>query len=92
MKDIKKAVALKYDREKNSAPEIVAKGQGLIAEKIIEVAREYGIEIKQDRELVQILSQLDIKQEIPPELYKAVAEVLIFIYRKKKKFKAGEKV
>ncbi|ACO04492.1 MAG TPA: flagellar biosynthesis protein FlhB [Persephonella sp.] len=91
MKEIKKAVALRYDREKNDAPEVVAKGQGLIAERIVEIAREYGIEIKQDRELVQILSQLDIKQEIPPELYKAVAEILIFIYRKKKKIKSGEK-
>ncbi len=92
MKDIKKAVALRYDDKKNNAPEVIAKGRGILAEKIIKTAEKYGIEIREDRELVQILSQLDINQEIPPELYKAVAEILIFIYRKKNKFKKGEKV
>jgi len=92
MKNIKKAVALRYDDKKNNAPEVIAKGRGILAEKIIKTAEKYGIEIREDRELVQILSQLDINQEIPPELYKAVAEILIFIYRKKNKFKKGEKV
>ncbi|WP_457622901.1 EscU/YscU/HrcU family type III secretion system export apparatus switch protein [Persephonella sp.] len=90
MSDRKKAVALRYDRDVNKAPEVIAKGEGYIAEKIIEKAKEYGIEIKEDKELVSLLSQIDINREIPSELYKAVAEILIFIYRKKKKFFTGE--
>ncbi|WP_456402347.1 EscU/YscU/HrcU family type III secretion system export apparatus switch protein [Persephonella sp.] len=90
MSDRKKAVALRYDRDVNKAPEVIAKGEGYIAEKIIEKAKEYGIEIKEDKELVSLLSQIEINREIPVELYKAVAEILIFIYRKKKKFFTGE--
>ncbi|WP_457640724.1 EscU/YscU/HrcU family type III secretion system export apparatus switch protein [Persephonella sp.] len=89
MSDIKKAVALKYDKDTDNAPKVIAKGERLLAERIIQLAEEYGIHIKQDRELVEILSQLDIYQEIPPELYKAIAEILIFIYRYKEKFKEG---
>jgi flagellar biosynthesis protein len=77
----RKAAALRYDSERDSAPKIVAKGSGKVAEKIIEIARQYNIPIKDDPELVEILSTLDIYQEIPPELYKAVAEILAFIYR-----------
>ncbi len=90
MSDRKKAVALRYDRDVNKAPEVITKGEGYIAEKIIEKAKEYGIEIKEDKELVSLLSQIEINREIPVELYKAVAEILIFIYRKKKKFFTGE--
>jgi len=77
----RKAAALRYDSERDSAPKIVAKGSGKVAEKIIEIARQYNIPIKDDPELAEILSTLDIYQEIPPELYKAVAEILAFIYR-----------
>jgi flagellar biosynthesis protein len=77
----RKAAALRYDSERDSAPKIVAKGSGKVAEKIIDIARQYNIPIKDDPELVEILSTLDIYQEIPPELYKAVAEILAFIYR-----------
>jgi flagellar biosynthesis protein len=74
------AAALKYDQEKDKAPKITAKGKGLIAEKIIELARENGIPIKEDPSLVQILCKLDIDEEIPVELYRAVAELLAFVY------------
>ncbi len=77
----KKAVALKYDEKKDSAPKVVAKGRGWIADIIIEIARHYGVPLKEDHALVEVLSKLDLYEEIPPELYKAVAEILLFVYR-----------
>jgi flagellar biosynthesis protein len=74
------AAALKYDREKDAAPRVSAKGRGTIAEKIIELAKKHNIPIKNDPALVQILSKLDIDEQIPVELYKAVAEILAFVY------------
>ena len=76
-----KAVALKYDGEKDKAPRIIAKGWGDIADKIIGIAREHDVPLYEDKNLVQILEALDLETEIPPELYRAVAEVLAFIYR-----------
>lgn len=76
-----KAVALKYETEKDSAPRVVAKGRDVIAEKIIETARANNVPLHEDKNLVQVLEALDIDTEIPPELYRAVAEVLAFIYR-----------
>lgn len=80
-----KAAALKYREGKDSAPKLVAKGQGKVADKIIEIAKAHGIPIQEDRELVEFLSMLDLYQEIPPELYKAVAEILAFVYSLNKK-------
>lgn len=77
----KKAVALKYSRSVDAAPRVTAKGAGHIAEKIIALAREHGVPIHEDTGLVEVISTLDIYDEIPPELYKAVAEVLVFVYR-----------
>jgi flagellar biosynthesis protein len=74
------AAALKYDRQKDSAPKVVAKGRGVIAERIIELAREHDVPVRNDPALVQILSRLDIDEQIPVELYKAVAEILAFVY------------
>lgn len=81
----KKAVALKYEMEKDRAPRITAKGKGLIAQRIIEIAEENNIPLHQDRELTQVLEALDLDTEIPPQLFRAVAEVLAFIYRMNKK-------
>ncbi len=78
---VKKAAALKYERGKEKAPRLVAKGTGPIVEKIVELARENGVEVLEDRELVEFLVALDVGQEIPPELYRAVAEVLAHVYR-----------
>lgn len=83
----KKAAALRYKPEKDSAPKLVAKGKGKIAEKIIQIAREYNVPIKDDPQLIEVLSTLDLYQEIPPELYRAVAEILVFVYRMTKKVK-----
>ena len=76
-----KAVALKYDHQKNKAPKVIAKGRGDIAEKIIEVAKAHNVPLYEDKNLIQILEALELETEIPPELYRAVAEVLAFIYR-----------
>ena len=76
-----KAVALKYDNKKNKAPRVIATGRGDIAEKIIEVARAHNVPLYEDKNLIQLLEALELETEIPPELYRAVAEVLAFIYR-----------
>ncbi|WP_422446824.1 EscU/YscU/HrcU family type III secretion system export apparatus switch protein [Thermoanaerobacterium sp. DL9XJH110] len=77
---IKKAAALEYDAARDTAPRLVASGKGLIAEKILELARKHNIALHRDPELVEALVQVEIGQEIPPELYQAVAEILAFIY------------
>jgi len=77
---IPKAVALKYDIEKDSAPSILAKGRGETASNIIKLANENDIPIKKDEDLVELLSQIDIDKEIPGSMYKAVAEIFSFIY------------
>lgn len=77
----KKAVALKYKAESSNAPKVVAKGRGDVAERIIAVAKEHNIPIHEDSDLIEILSTLELEQEIPPELYRTIAEVLSFIYR-----------
>jgi flagellar biosynthesis protein len=79
-RDPEKAAALKYKHGIDNAPQLVAKGRGKIAEKIVEIAKAHGIPIQEDKELVEFLSMLDLYQEIPPELYKAVAEILAFVY------------
>lgn len=76
----KKAVALKYDRLKDAAPTVTAKGQGKVAENIIALALEHGVPVKDDPDLVEVLASLDISQEIPAEIYVAVAELLAFVY------------
>ncbi|WP_333653335.1 EscU/YscU/HrcU family type III secretion system export apparatus switch protein [Dissulfurispira sp.] len=82
MADIrKKAAALRYDAKKDAAPKVVAKGSGKIAERILQLAKEHNVPIKDDPQLVEVLSTLDLYQEIPPELYRAVAEILAFVYR-----------
>jgi len=77
----KKAVAIKYKAGAQTAPTVAAKGAGLIAEKIIKIAKDNGIPIREDADLVETLSQLDLDQEIPPELYTVIAEVLAWVYR-----------
>jgi flagellar biosynthesis protein len=73
------AVALHYDR--TGAPRVVAKGRGSLGEKIIEVARAHRIPIEENEVLAGALSHIELGDEIPAELYKAVAEVLVFVLR-----------
>src|SRR5262249_40189539 len=76
----RQAVALRYDPKQDRAPKVVAKGRGSLAERILEVARAHNIPVREDKDLVQILSLLDLDREIPPELYRVVAEILAFVY------------
>jgi len=77
----RKAAALKYQHGTDAVPQLVAKGGGHIADKIIALAKEHGIPIHEDKNLIEILSTLDLYEQIPPKLYKAVAEILAFIYK-----------
>ncbi len=81
----KKAVALRYDTESNGAPRVVAKGSGYLAESILELARAHDVHIYEDPDMVNILAALDVQTEIPENLYKAVAEVLAFVYQLNRK-------
>ena len=85
----KKAVALTYSPAEQQAPTLVAKGQGYVAESILAKAKEFGVPVQEDSSLVEVLSRLDIDQEIPPELYQLVAELLSFIYRTDRKLDLG---
>lgn len=78
IKKSKKAVALSYDPEE-TAPKIIASGRGLLAEKIIEKAKEADIPIHKDEGLADTLSRLELGSYIPPELYEVVAEILVFV-------------
>lgn len=81
------AVALRYLREKDPAPRVVAKGSGHLAEKILALAREHGIPVHPDADLAEVLVQLDLGKVIPEELYQALAEILAYLYRMNKKSK-----
>ena len=80
-----KAVALGYDPDSDESPKVLAKGMGQLAENIIEVAKQNRIPIREDNVLVQSLAALDLEENIPPELYVVVAEVLAYVYRIKQK-------
>ena len=82
---MKKAAALRYDKEKESAPRVIAKGKGKSAENIIKVAELHNLPIKKDEDLIELLSNVEIDKEVPEALYKAVAEVFSFIYKATKK-------
>ncbi|MEC2076995.1 EscU/YscU/HrcU family type III secretion system export apparatus switch protein [Metabacillus fastidiosus] len=77
----KRAVALTYDKELTQAPKVIAKGKGYIAENIIKEATKNNVHIQEDPSLVEVLSKLEIHQQIPEELYEAVAEIFAFIYQ-----------
>ena len=77
---LQNAVALAY-QSGDLAPKIVAKGRGLVAEQIIARAKEHGVFVHESRELVALLMQVDLDGHIPPALYRAVAELLAWLYR-----------
>lgn len=91
----RKAVALQYS-EGEKAPHVVASGVGYIADRIVALAAEHSVPIEENTSLADILSQIEIGYEIPPETYRAVAEILAFLYRVdeawKRKHKIGERV
>ena len=76
----RRAVAVRYERGADAAPNLVAKGAGLLAERILELAREHGIPVREDADLVRLLSLSEVGDEIPTEVYGAVAEILAMLY------------
>lgn len=83
----KQAIALSYDEEKFTAPKVVAKGKGYVAENIIQAAKQNAVPIYQNKTLAAMLMAVDLDREIPPDLYKAIAEVLAYVYRMDQKAK-----
>ena len=79
------AIALRFKEETESAPRVIAKGTGYVAQKILDLAREHNIPVREDPDLIASLMQLELNDVIPPELYPAVAEVLAYIYRMNQK-------
>ncbi len=79
--ELRQAVALRYRKSKDAAPRVTASGQGLIAEAIIRKAQEAGVTLMEDPDLVHLLNKVPIGDAIPLTLYKAVAEVLAYVYR-----------
>lgn len=75
-----RATALRYDKEAGGAPRVVATGAGEVARRILEIAQAQGVPIREEPALVEALSRLELDQEIPPELFAAVAEVLVWAY------------
>ena len=87
--DAEIAVALKYDKEKDNAPRVVAKGMRIKAEKIREIAKQYNIPIMKNVALANALYRIDVGNEVPEELYDAVAEVLNFVYALQQEQQSG---
>ncbi len=84
--DRKKAVGLKYDAIKDRAPKVIAKGSGKVAERIIDIAQKAGVPIHENNDLVELLSKLDLYEEIPEEAYRVVAEILAWVYKLNKTY------
>ena len=80
----KSAIALAYQAG-SAAPKVVAKGRGLIAQAIIERAKEHGVFVHESEDLLSLLMQVELDENIPPQLYQAVAELLAWIYRLERK-------
>ena len=80
-KNLRQAVALRYDSEQDQAPRVVAKGRGPIADKIIQAANAHGVPLVADAGLSDLLEEIDLDAQIPPQFYLAVAEILAFVYR-----------
>jgi len=80
------AIALRYNEDKEAAPRVLAKGSGKTAQKILDIALEQKIPVREDPDLVEALAKLDVGSLIPTELYPAVAEVLAFVYRQNQRY------
>ena len=88
---VKSAISLQYQKEINSAPKITAIGEGWVAEKIIEIAQERNIPIRKDKDLLNLLSEIDVGSEVPESLYKVVAELLSWVYQLNKNYPDSHK-
>ena len=76
-----KAAALRYEKGKDSAPRLVAKGQGHVAAKILQLAKDNHIPVHEDPALIEILSKMNLEEQIPGDCYRVVAEILAWIYK-----------
>lgn len=85
---MKKAVALRYEPSEMDAPQVVSKGIGILAEKIVQIAEEHNIPIVRS-EVVEPLMSIRIRSEIPPELYHAIAEIIAYVYKLVKESRSG---
>ncbi len=85
MSKLKQAVAIQYTEEEDAAPRVIAKGRGSVADQILQIAKDNDVPDYADGELVQLLEAIDLDEEIPSELFYAIAEVLVFIYQLEKK-------
>ncbi|MCE9582612.1 MAG: EscU/YscU/HrcU family type III secretion system export apparatus switch protein [Planctomycetes bacterium] len=81
MTDPRVAVALRYLAGTDHAPRVVARGRGDLADRILALAKEHGVPVRPDRDLVEALAALDVGAEIPPRLYEALAEVLAYVLK-----------
>ncbi|OIJ17819.1 type III secretion system protein [Anaerobacillus alkalidiazotrophicus] len=79
--DRRLAVALKYNVDNDIAPSVLAKGKGYVAEELLNEAKKHNVPVQEDTSLVELLSQLEINQTIPKELYEVVAEIFAFVYQ-----------
>ena len=80
-KQTHKAVALQYDKEHDDAPRVVASGKGVVADQILSLAFAHGVKVREDADLVNILSEIDVDSVIPLEAFTAVAEILNYVYQ-----------
>jgi flagellar biosynthesis protein len=83
----RRAVALRYQQSVDAAPLVVAKGKGLVADRILELAAEANIPVTEDPSLVEVLVKLDLNVAIPAEMYVAIAEIFAWAYRQDRNFK-----
>ncbi len=84
------AVALHYEEKRETVPKVVASGTGDLAEQILTMARHAGVDIVEDPDLMEVLGKLPVGSAIPPELFEAVAEILVFLYRLNGRYETGE--
>lgn len=82
----RKAVALRFRPDQHRAPVVLGKGEGLVADRLLEIAHRHGIPVREDPDLVQVLSKLDLNNEIPDHVYRAVARILAFVYESSRDF------
>jgi flagellar biosynthesis protein len=81
MPEPRRAAALRYDPESGGAPTVVAAGSGELADRIIALAREHGVPVREDAPLALALARLQLEAQVPPELWEAVAQALVWAYR-----------
>ena len=85
---LQEAVAIRYDRDRENAPRVVAKGKGFVAEQLLAIARRHAVPVYQNQTVTQLLMAVELDREIPPEMYAVVAEILAYVYRIDKRDKS----